>query len=83
METAREEVRVEAGVVQEKFDELAKPVEQKHDAPWLRRGKDGSGAERIAVVDLDRGVERLATPEEINSGIFYSDFEHYKQGKAA
>jgi hypothetical protein len=35
------------------------------------------------MVDLDAGVERLANPEEIERGIFYSDFEQYQQGKAA
>jgi hypothetical protein len=42
-----------------------------------------SGTEQIRVVDLDRGIERLATPEEIESGIFYRDFDHFKEGKAA
>jgi hypothetical protein len=35
------------------------------------------------VVDLDRGVERPATPEEIESGIEYRDYEHFMEGKAA
>jgi hypothetical protein len=35
------------------------------------------------VVDLDRGVERLATPEEMERGIEYRDYEHFKEGKAA
>jgi hypothetical protein len=42
-----------------------------------------SGAEVIRVVDLDQGVERLAMPEEIEQGIFYRDFEHFKEGRAA
>jgi hypothetical protein len=75
---------VEAGAFDErKFNELAAPSEAKQDAPWLRRSKTSSGAETIVVVDLDRGVERPATPEEAERGIFYSDFEQYKQGKAA
>lgn len=84
VETARDEVRIEAGGVDEhKFNELANAVEQKHDAPWLRRGKDDTGAEAIVVVDLVQGVERPATPEEIETGMFYADFEHYRKGKAA
>jgi hypothetical protein len=84
VETGRDEVRLEAGVFAErKFNELAAPIEAKHDAPWLRRSKTSSGAETVIVVDLDRGIERPATPEEIERGIFYSDFEQYKEGKAA
>lgn len=83
VETGRDEVRLEVGTDERKFNELAAPIEAKHDAPWLRRGKSSSGADEICVVDLDRGVERPATPEEIERGIFYSDFEHYKEGKAA
>jgi hypothetical protein len=35
------------------------------------------------VIDLDRGVERQATPEEIERGIEYQDYDHFKEGKAA
>ena len=84
VETGRDEVRLEVGVHDErKFNEMAAPVEAKHDAPWLRRGKSSSGAEEIRVVDLDRGVERPATPEEIERGIEYRDYDHFKEGKAA
>jgi 8-oxo-dGTP pyrophosphatase MutT (NUDIX family) len=84
VEAARDEVRIETGIHDvAKFNELAAPVEAKQDAPWLRRSKTSSGADEIVVVDLDRGVERAASPEEIERGIFYSDFEQYKQGKAA
>jgi hypothetical protein len=84
VEASRDEIRVEVGIHDPaKFNELAAPVEAKQDAPWLRRGKDTNGNEAIRVVDLDRGVERVPTADEIVRGIFYSDFEHYKEGKAA
>ena len=83
VETGRDEVRLEAGALdQQKFNELAAPIEAKHDAPWLRRHKT-NGIEEIRVVDVDRGVERLATREEIENGVEYPDYEHYKEGKAA
>ena len=82
MEGSRNEVRLEAGVADERqFNEMAAPIETKHDAPWLRPGRDETGAEIIRVVDLDRGVERPATPDEIERGVFYTDYEHYKEGK--
>ena len=84
VEAARDEVRIEVGIHDPaKFNELATPVEAKQDAPWLRRSKTSNGAEEIVVVDLDRGIERAANPEEVERGIFYSDFEHFKEGKAA
>jgi hypothetical protein len=40
VETGHDEVRLEVGVHDErKFNEMAAPVEAKHDAPWLRRAK--------------------------------------------
>jgi hypothetical protein len=41
------------------------------------------GVEVIRVVDLDKGVERPATLEEIERGIEYRDYEHFMKGKAA
>jgi hypothetical protein len=83
VEAGRNEVRLEAGVLDErKFNELAAPVEAKHDAPWLRRRKDAAGSEEIRVVDLDRRIERLATPQEIERGIYYRDYDHFMEGKA-
>ena len=46
-------------------------------------GQGRTGAEIIRVVDLDRGVERPATPDEIERGVFYTSYENYKEGKVA
>jgi hypothetical protein len=35
------------------------------------------------VVDLNRRVERPATPEEIANGVEYRDFEDFQKGRAA
>jgi len=79
LEAARDEVRIEAGVTDGgKFNELAAPFEQKPVGPWLRKHKE-NGAEVIRVVDLDRGVERVATPEEIERGVFYNSYDEYKE----
>lgn len=77
VETGRDEVRLEVGVHDERrFNEMAAPIAAKHDAPWLKRSQGPNGAEEIRVVDLDRGVERLATPQEIERGIEYRDYDH-------
>jgi hypothetical protein len=80
VETGRDEVRLEAGGLEErKFNELAAPMEAKHDPLWLRRHKDIRGGEEIRVVDLDRGIERLATAAEIERGIYFKNFDDYKE----
>lgn len=73
VETGRDEVRLEVGGIdQQKFDELAAPIEAKHAAPWLRRrGKE------VHVVDLERGVERKPTHEELATGIFANTHDEY------
>jgi hypothetical protein len=81
VETGRDEVRLEAGIDERKFNEMAAPIEAKHDAPWLRKATR-DGVETIIVVDLEKRVGRIATPEEIETGIYYRDYEHYKEGKA-
>ena len=84
VEAARDEIRLEVGIQDPaKFNELAAPVEAQCAAPWLRRRKNSDGTEEINVVDLDRKVERPATPEEIESGIEYRDYDHFMEGKAA
>ena len=66
-----------------KFNELAAPVEAKQEAPWLRRWTDANGVEENRVVDLERRIERLATPEETEHGVFYSSYDEYKQRRVA
>jgi hypothetical protein len=79
VETGRDEIRLETGVLDPaQFDQLAAPIEAKQAAPWLRRKQSGD-AEEIRVVDLDRGVERLATPEEKERGVFYDSAEEYRK----
>jgi hypothetical protein len=76
-------VRLEVGVHdQRKFNELAAPVEAKHVAPWLKRGLQ-DGVEVIRVVDLEKGVERLATPAEIESGVYFKNYDDYIRKDAA
>ena len=82
VEAALEEVRVEAGVLNERdFERLAVSRKPKQVAPWLRRRKDPNGTEQIRVVDLERRVERVATPEEIERGVFYESYDQYQKGK--
>ena len=86
VEAGRDEVRLETGIFDpHKFNELAAPIEANANAPWLRKRKFPGEDEQINVVDLDRRVERPATPEEIESGVYAENFNHYQKltGRAA
>jgi hypothetical protein len=75
VEAGRDEMRLEAGIFDpHKFNQLAAPVEQKVSAPWLRKRN-----EKINVVDLDRRVERPATSEEIETGVYAENFDAYQK----
>ena len=73
VETGRDEVRLEVGGIdQQKWDELAAPIEARHAAPWLRR----RGAE-VHVVDLEKKIERPPSQEELAIGIFANTHDEY------
>jgi hypothetical protein len=74
VELGREEIIREAEADPHQFNQLAAPLEAKTSAPWLRRGR---------VVDLDRGVEREPTAEELEHGIEAATFDEFNQRKAA
>lgn len=82
VETARDEVRLEAGALDErKFNELVAPIEEKSDAPWLKRRKTSSGYEEIILIDLDKRIERPATQQEIVEGIVAETFDEFNEKK--
>ena len=63
---------------------MAGPIEAKHDAPWLRRRiEEMMGQEVMRVVDLDRGVERTATPEEMRAALTYRDYDHFMEEESS
>jgi hypothetical protein len=80
VEASRDEVRKEAGVDEKTFDELAATIEAKEPAAWLRRKP---GSEEVRVVDLERGVERQPTPEELASGIEATTLDEFNARRAA
>src|SRR5262249_60046510 len=82
VEAARVEVGRECGLDIARFNELAAPVEAKHAAPWLRWYTE-DGVDKVYVVDLEAKAERPATPDEIEQGVFYRDYEDYQRGRAA
>lgn len=72
-----ETARMDMGLFEPgEFGKLVAPIEEKlaRDIPWLRRGK---------VVDIDRGIERDPTSDELTVGIEAQTFDEYKSRRAA
>jgi hypothetical protein len=89
VEAGRDEVRLEAGVFDpHKFNQLAAPVEAKANAPWLKKFRE-NGVDVVRKIDIPEGQKTgsapLATPEEIERGVFADDAETYRKltGRAA
>jgi hypothetical protein len=89
VEAGRDEIRLEAGVFDpHKFDQLAAPVEQKVGAPWLKKFREG-GVDVVRKIEIPEGQKfgsaPLATPEDIENGVFADDPETYRKltGRAA
>ena len=83
VETARDEVRLETGVSDaHKFDELAAPIEQKTNAPWLKKYNE-NGKEVVRRLDWDYEKETgswpLATPADLETGVFCKTWDEYNK----
>ncbi|MBR1238177.1 hypothetical protein [Bradyrhizobium sp. AUGA SZCCT0182] len=73
VEQSRELLQIEAAAGdRRKFDEAAAPFEKPVAAAWLRKSGD-----EIHVVDLERNIGRKPTPQELETGIFYENYEAY------
>jgi hypothetical protein len=89
VEGARLEVSAELGIFdQNKFNELVAPVEARTketsfvNPAWLRK-RTTDGIEKIVVVDLEKGVERPASEDDIATGVFAKDIQDYEAQKTA
>jgi hypothetical protein len=76
--SGRDEVRIEVGIDDPaKFNQLAAPIEAKHAAPWLKKFKeDGNEVVRV-IVPGEAHTAKVATPEQIASGVFYENYDDY------
>jgi hypothetical protein len=89
VKTGRDEIRMEAGVFDpHKFNQLAAPAEQKSSAPWLQKWRE-NGVDVVRKIEIGEGQKTgtapLATPEDIERGVFADDAETYRKltGRAA
>lgn len=84
VETGRDEVRRETGMLDpHRFDQLAAPVEAKHGAPWLRKSiENGNEVVRVIVPGTNHSPQ-IATPEQIETGVYYRDFDEFNKRNAA
>jgi hypothetical protein len=89
VEAGRDEVRLESAVFDpHKFNELAAPAEAKANAPWLKKFRE-NGTDVVRRIEIPEGQKTgsapLATPEDIERGVFADDAETYRKltGRAA
>jgi hypothetical protein len=89
VETGRDEIRLESGIFDpHKFNQLAAPVEAKTNAPWLKKFRE-NGVDVVRKIEIPEGQKTgsapLATPEDIQNGVFSDDPETYRKltGRAA
>ena len=83
VEAGREEIRLESGVFDpHKFNELAAPAEAKANAPWLKKFRE-NGTDVVRRIEIPEGQKTgsapLATPEDIERGVFADDAETYRK----
>jgi hypothetical protein len=89
VEMGRDEIRLESSVYDpHKFNELAAPFEQKTNAPWLKKFRE-NGVDLVRKIEIPEGQKfgsaPLATPEDIEKGVFADNVETYRRltGRAA
>lgn len=84
VEAAYEEVRVEAGVFDvQKWDEMAAPYKAKAPVPWLFRFGQDIKVKMKVQEEPERWSSRNATPEEVEAGRYFNDFDEYQAANAA
>jgi hypothetical protein len=67
---ARGDIQNDSGLESRDFEALARPIETRQGAPWLRKEKDFDGNERVIVIDVQNHRSRVATEREILDGKF-------------
>lgn len=80
VEASRDEIRQEAGVTQQAFDELAEPFVRKVDAPWVKPHTE-NGVEVLRTLNMDAKAWTVSTPEEIANGIVAKTRDEYEARK--
>jgi hypothetical protein len=79
---ARVDLQSSSGMEPRVFAEFVKPVENKANAPWLKKYTE-EGREVIRVMDLENHAARIATEREILDGKYYKDHAEYLTDRAA
>ena len=88
VEMARDEIRLESGIFDPRHQPACGAVEAKTNAPWLKKFREG-GVEVVRKIEIGEGQKTgsapLATPEDIERGVFADNVETYRKltGRAA
>jgi hypothetical protein len=83
LNVARTDIAADSGLESREFEAIAKPVESKANAPWLRKEKDAAGNERTIVIDVQNHRSRAATEREILDGKYYASHQEYLADRSA
>jgi hypothetical protein len=78
----RNDIASDCGLSRDDFEAVAKVVESKIGAPWLKRFNE-DGREVIRVVDLENHAARIASPDEVRDGKYYRDHAEFLADRAA
>jgi hypothetical protein len=76
---ARGEMQRTLGLDDHQFDQMMKPIELKLNAPWLKR--DGDSVRVITPGGVTAAHD--ASADELRDGVYYENFEAYRQARAA
>jgi hypothetical protein len=76
-DVARGDLRQTMGLDAQSFDQVMKPIEQRLNAPWLKRDGD-----TVRVITPSANTAREATEDEIRDGVFYPDYAAYREARA-
>jgi hypothetical protein len=80
---ARNDLQLHSEMEPRVFNEFVKPVENKANAPWLKRDKNAAGEDVIRVIDVGNHLAPIATPDQVRDGKFYRDHTEYLADRAA
>jgi hypothetical protein len=81
-EIAKQDIAGASGLREHEYLALAKEVDSKRDAVWLKRERDMNGAEVVIVLEPKSAKTRLADPDDLRDGKFYNNYVEYQAGAA-
>jgi hypothetical protein len=83
MQLAKDDIGRTTAVSPHEFTKLVEAVNSRKNAVWLKRDKDASGEPIVVVVPVNGGAARVAGPDDLRDGRYYSSYKEYQEDRAA